>query len=252
MSRIARLTLPVLGVAFAIGVWWLAAVLYGKTSFPTPGRVARTLVVGFRDDDLLLDVRLSVLRVLIGVAIGGAVAVPVGFALAWYRPLRLMFDPLVSFFRALPPISLIPLVIAYLGIGEQARLSLLTYAAFFSAVIVVYESVAAVDDIYVRAGRAMGANGFELFSRIVLPYTVPQVFVALRVALGICWATLVAAELIAAQRGLGSYIQDALGFGKYDEIYAGIILIGVSALAMDRILKLAMSVTVRWQDRVVR
>ena len=85
-----------------------------------------------------------------------------------------MFNPLVSFFRALPPLALIPLVISYLGIDETARLSLLTYAAFFSAVIVIYESVAAVDDVYVRAGRALGASELELFRRVVVPLTVPR------------------------------------------------------------------------------
>jgi NitT/TauT family transport system permease protein len=252
MNRTSRVVLPIAGVVLVVGLWWLAASASDTASFPTPGVVGRAIVTGFRDDNLLLDVRLSVLRVLIGVAVGGTLAVPVGFVLAWYAPVRLMFDPLVSFFRALPPIALIPLVIAYLGIGEQARLSILTYAAFFSAVVVVYESVAAVDDIYVRAGRAMGASPFELFRRVVVPYTVPQVFVAFRIALGVSWATLVAAELIASQRGLGHYIQDATGFGRYNEIYAGIILIGLSALVMDRALRVLMSVTVRWQDRVVR
>lgn len=252
MERFSRFALPVLGVVLAVAAWWLAATLADSTDFPTPIAVARTIVTGFREQGLLLDVRLSALRVLIGVAIGSLLAVPLGFALAWYRPLRLMFDPLVSFFRALPPIALIPLIIAYLGIGDVARLTLLTYAAFFSAVIVVYESVASVDDIYVRAGRAMGASPFELFRRVVVPYTVPQVFVAVRVALGVCWATVVAAELIAAQRGLGALIQQAGNFQRYNQIYAGIVMIGLVALVMDRLLKLAMSVTVRWQDRVVR
>jgi len=84
---------------------------------------------------------------------------------------------LVSFFRALPPLALIPLVIVYLGIGETARISVLVYAAFFSAVIVIYESVAAIDDVYVRAGRALGATEYELFRRVVVPLTVPQIFV---------------------------------------------------------------------------
>jgi NitT/TauT family transport system permease protein len=193
-----------------------------------------------------------VLRVLIGVAVGCALAVPVGFALAWYRTLRAMFDPLVSFFRALPPIALIPLVIVYLGIGESARLAILIYAAFFSAVVVIYEGVAATDEIYVRAARSMGASEFEVFRRVVLPLTVPQILVAVRVALGVCWATLVAAELIAAQRGLGATIQNSANFFQIDMIYGGVILIGLSALVMDRLLAVLMRRLVRWQERVER
>ena len=152
------------------------------------------------------------LRVLIGIAIGCTAAIPVGFALAWFPLVRGMFNPLVSFFRALPPLALIPLVIVYLGIGETARISLLVYAAFFSSVIVIYESVAAIDDVYIRAARALGATELELFRRVVVPLTVPQIFVAVRVALGVCWATVVAAELVAAQRGIGAMMQDASNF----------------------------------------
>jgi NitT/TauT family transport system permease protein len=176
----------------------------------------------------------------------------VGFALAWFPAVRSMFNPLVSFFRALPPLALIPLVIVYLGIEETARISILVYAAFFSAVIVIYESVAAIDDVYVRAARALGATQFELFRRVVVPLTVPQIFVGVRVALGVCWATVVAAELVAAERGLGAMMQDAANFFRQTDVYVGIILIGLSALAMDWIVRLLMTRTVRWQERVAR
>lgn len=255
MVRSAReLLLPLLGFAVVIVIWWLVAIsgMVASGQLPAPNKVLDAMVDGFANKGLLVDVRLSVLRVLIGVAIGCAAAVPVGFLLAWYRTLRGMFDPLVSFFRALPPIALIPLVIVYLGIGETARLSILIYAAFFSAVVVIYEGVSAIDDIYVRAGRSMGASEFELFRHIVVPLTVPQILVAVRVSLGVCWATLVAAELIAARRGLGASIQNAANFFRLDDIYAGIILIGLSALLMDRLVSLVMNYLVRWQERVVR
>jgi len=246
-----RVVLPLCGVGLALGVWWLFSELDDRT--PAPGTVLGTLVDGLTTSDgLLLDTRLSVLRVLIGIAIGCTLAVPVGFALAWFSVVRGMFNPIVSFLRALPPLALIPLVIVQLGIGESARISVLVYAAFFSAVIVIYESVAAIDDIYVRAGRALGASELELFRRVVVPLTVPQIFVAVRVALGVCWATVVAAELVAAQRGLGAMMQDAQNFFRQDEVYAGIILIGLSALVMDRLVQFAMARTVRWQERVAR
>jgi NitT/TauT family transport system permease protein len=248
---VRRVLLPLCGIALAIGVWWIASAWDDRT--PTPPAVLDRLVEGLSTSDgLLLDTRLSVLRVLIGIAIGCTLAVPVGFALAWFRSVRSMLSPLVSFFRALPPLALIPLVIVYLGIGEPARISILVYAAFFSAVIVIYESVAAIDEIYVRAGRALGATELELFWRVAVPLTVPQIFVAVRVALGVCWATVVAAELVAAQRGLGAMMQKAQNFFRQDEVFAGIILIGISALVMDRLVQLLMARTVRWQERVAR
>ena len=245
---IRRVLLPVGGIALVLGVWWLVGASGIDNRTPSPGAVLGRLVDGLSSSDgLLLDLRLSVLRVLIGVTIGCALAIPVGFALAWFRVVREMFNPLVSFFRALPPLALIPLVITYLGIGESARLFVLVYAAFFSAVIVIYESVAAVDEVYVRAARALGANESELFRRVVVPLTVPQVFVGVRVALGVCWATVVAAELVAAQRGLGAMMQDAQSFFRQTDLFAGIILIGLSALAMDALVQLAMRRMVRWQ-----
>ena len=252
LVTVRRLLLPLLGIALVLGVWWAVAVSDFDTLTPTPAAVLRSLVDGLSSGELLVDIRLSVLRVLIGVGIGCTLAVPVGFALAWFRLLRSMFNPLVSFFRALPPLALIPLVIVYLGIGETARISVLVYAAFFSAVIVIYESVAAIDDVYVRAGRALGATEYELFRRVVVPLTVPQIFVGVRVALGVCWATVVAAELVAAQRGLGAMMQDAAAFFRQDDVFVGIILIGLCALVMDRVVQLLMSRMVRWQERVAR
>lgn len=251
---LSRVLWPLAGLLVLLAVWYAAAVsgVVKAGLLPRPDQVLTTLVDAFRDDGLLLDVRLSVLRVLIGVVVGCAVALPVGFLLAWYRPLRLMFDPLISFFRALPPISLVPLFIIYLGIGEQARLSILIYAAFFSSVVVIYEGIAATDDVYIRAARSMGATDRELFTRVIVPLAVPQVLVAVRVALGVCWATLVAAELIAARRGLGATIQRAGNFFDIDLIYGAVVLIGVSALVMDRLLALLMARAVRWQERAVR
>lgn len=253
MSKYAgRVLWPLAGFLAFVLIWYVVALsdVMPPGQLPRPDEVLFTLVEGFREGGLLLDVRLSVLRVLIGVAVGCALALPVGFLLAWYTPLRLMFDPLISFFRALPPIALIPLVIIYLGIGEQARLFILIYAAFFASVVVIYEGISAIDEIYVRAARSMGASESELFRRVVVPLAVPQVLVAIRVALGVCWATLVAAELIAAQRGLGASIQDAANFFKIDMVYGGVVLIGLAALVMDRFLAVVMKRAVRWQERV--
>ncbi len=251
-KHVGRALWPLAGFAIAIAAWYAVAWsgTVSERQLPEPHEVLDTIWTGLREDGLALDWRLSVLRVLIGVAVGCALALPVGFLLAWFGVLRQMFDPMMSFFRALPPIALIPLVIVYLGIGEDARLFILIYAAFFSSVVVIYEGIAATDEIYVRAARSMGATEVEIFRRVVVPLAIPQVLVAVRVALGVCWATLVAAELIAAQRGLGATIQDSANFFKLDMVYAGIVLIGVSALVMDRLLAVVMKRAVRWQERV--
>jgi NitT/TauT family transport system permease protein len=193
---------------------------------------------------------MSTQRVVIGVAFGILLAVPVGFVLGWYRQVRGFVDPLINFFRALPPIALIPLVIVYFGVDELAKVVVLFYAAFFAGVIVMYEGIAQIGPIYVRVARTLGATDGEIFRKVIVPLTVPHLLTALRVALGVAWATLVASELIAAQQGLGALIQNASSFFLLDVIYVGIICIGFVALGMDLVLRRVARRLVAWQERI--
>jgi len=126
------------------------------------------------------------------------------------------------------------------------------YAAFFATVVIVFEGIAGIEDKYVRAAQTLGANRFELLARVVLPFSVPHILTAARVSLGIGWASLVAAELVAAQDGLGAVIQNAGNFLDIPRVYAGIILIGLCALVMDAALRIVSVRLVRWQDRGTR
>jgi len=196
------------------------------------------------------DVYMSTQRVFIGVALGVTAAVPVGFLLGWYKGMRSFIDPVINFFRALPPIALIPLVIVYFGIGEVAKTVILFYAAFFAGVIVMYEGIAQISPIFIKVSRTLGASDLEIFGKVIVPLTIPHILTAVRVALGVAWATLVASELIAAQQGLGALIQDASAFFQLDIIYVGIICIGLIALLMDLALRAATHRLVAWQDRI--
>ena len=216
---------------------------------PTPHEVGRQFIA-LMQTRLPLDILMSTQRVFIGVVCGIAAAVPVGFVLGWYRAIRTFIDPLINFFRALPPIALIPLVIVYFGIGETAKVVILFYAAFFAGVIVMYEGIAQISPIYVRVSRTLGATDGEIFRKVIVPLAVPHMLTALRVALGVAWATLVASELIAAQQGLGALIQNASSFFQLDIIYVGIICIGLIALAMDLVLRVLTRRMVSWQERI--
>ncbi len=216
---------------------------------PTPHAVAARFL-SLSGQRLPQDVWMSTQRVVLGVAFGILLAVPVGFVLGWYREVRRFIDPLLNFFRALPPIALIPLVIVYFGIGETAKVVILFYASFFSGVIVMYEGISQISPIYVRVARTLGATDLEIFLKVVVPLAVPHTLTALRVALGVAWATLVASELIAAQLGLGSLIQNAAAFFQLDIIYVGIICIGFIALAMDLALRAVARRLVAWQERI--
>ena len=248
MRRAALILAPWAAIVLA----WYAIHYSGLVSpalVPTPHAVAARFweLAGNR---LPKDVYMSTQRVFLGVTLGILVAVPVGFVLGWYRHVRVFADPLLNFFRALPPIALIPLVIVYFGIGEGAKVVILFYASFFAGVIVMYEGIAQISPIYVRVARTLGANDAEIFAKVIVPLTVPHMLTALRVALGVAWATLVASELIAAQQGLGSLIQNAASFFQLDIIYVGIICIGFIALAMDVALRAVSRRLVAWQERI--
>jgi NitT/TauT family transport system permease protein len=188
--------------------------------------------------------------VFVGVASGIALAVPVGFVLGWYRSVRAFIDPLINFFRALPPIALIPLVIVYFGVDELAKTVIHNYASFFTGVIVMYEGISQISPIYVRVARTLGASDGEIYRKVIIPLAVPHMLTALRVALGVACATLVASELIAAQQGLGALIQNAGSFFQLDIIYVGIICIGLIALLMDLALRTIARRFVGWQERI--
>ena len=250
-SRLARAGW-ILAPWLAILVLWYAVRASGLVSpalVPAPHAVLSRFLE-LAQGRLGLDVWMSTQRVFIGVTLGVAVAVPVGFAIGWYRGVRTFVDPLINFFRALPPIALIPLVIVYFGIGEIAKSVILFYASFFSGVIVMVEGIGQISPIYVRVARTLGASDAEIFAKVIVPLTVPHILTAIRVALGVAWATLVASELIAAQQGLGALIQNASAFFQLDIIYVGIICIGFIALAMDLALRAATRRLVAWQDRI--
>ena len=233
-------------------IWYAVAHsgLVNPSLVPTPHQVASKFWELLTTARLPLDIWMSTQRVFVGVTLGIALAVPVGFVLGWYRDIRRFIDPLLNFFRALPPIALIPLVIVYFGIGEPAKIVILFYASFFAGVIVMYEGIAQISPIYVRVSRTLGATDGEIFRKVIVPLTVPHLLTALRVALGVAWATLVASELIAAQQGLGALIQNASSFFQLDIIYVGIICIGLIALCMDVILRTVSRRLVAWQERI--
>lgn len=241
---------PWIGViALWYGVRWSG--LVNVALLPAPHQVAAKAVELLLHDNLLLNIYASTRRVFFGVILGIALAVPVGFLLGWYRTARTFADPMINFFRALPPIALIPLVIVYFGVGELAKLVILVYASFFSGVIVMYEGVSQITPLYVRVAKTLGAGELEIFRKVIIPLTVPHILTALRVALGVAWATLVASELIAAQSGLGAMIQNASTYFLLNIIYVGIICIGCIALIMDIILRKISARLLVWQERVI-
>jgi len=197
------------GILFLVWELTRAVGLIDPKLFPSIQAVLKACVVGFKDGSLQMHIYASFMRVLTSFTIGILLAVVFGFLVGWFRVVRLFLDPVINFFRALPPIALIPLMIIFFGIGETSKLVVLSYAAFSLPWLSSTRRWVGLDPIYIRAAKTLGAGNMEIFRKIILPQLVPHIITACRVSLGVCWATLVAAELIAAQKGIGAMMVDA-------------------------------------------
>lgn len=240
--------LGVLSLAGGIGLWALAVGL-GLSALPGPAEVGRRMLALAASGQLAGDMAASLRRVLIGFALGAGVAVPVGFLMGWYRIARALIEPWIQFLRVIPPLAIIPLAIVTLGIDEKPKIFVIFLAAFLSSVVATYQGVVNVDRTYINAARVLGASDRVIFLRVVIPASTPFILVGFRIALGSAWATVVAAELIAAQSGLGFRMQQAQLYYDLPTIFVSLIAIGVLGLVMDRVVVHADARLTRWQER---
>jgi NitT/TauT family transport system permease protein len=239
--------LNAISIVGGIGIWWLLAL--SGLQLPTPPEVVAKAVQLWNAGILQQDILASLARVLTGFLLGSAVAIPVGFLMGWYTIGRGLFEPWIQFFRTIPPLALLPLVLVLMGIGELPKVFVIFLAAFLACVISTYQGVVNVDRTLINAARVLGAKDGAIFLRVVVPASTPFILVGMRVGLGSAWATLVAAELLAAQAGLGYRMQQAQLYYDIATIFVGIIMIGILGLVMDRLLLLAETKLTGWQER---
>ncbi|MFF8478933.1 ABC transporter permease [Streptomyces sp. NPDC015414] len=242
-----HLALNAVSVAMGITLWWILAATGFK--LPTPPEVVSRAGTLIGNGTLGQDALASLTRVLIGFALGTAAAIPVGFLMGWYGILRALIEPWIQFFRTIPPLAIIPLAVVVMGIDETPKVFVIFLAAFLACVISTFQGVVNVDRTLIDAARVLGAGDLVIFARVVVPASTPFILVGMRVGLGSAWATLVAAELIAAQQGLGYRMQNAQLYYDLPTIFVGLISIGILGLLMDRGLLLAERKLTGWQER---
>ncbi|UPK75461.1 ABC transporter permease [Nocardioidaceae bacterium SCSIO 66511] len=255
----ARIERPLISVGAVLAVlllWWAVTALdLVKPLFmPEPGAVwdafIRTLTDGYRGHSLLQHLSISLQRVLIGFAIAVVIAVPLGVLAGVSRRLDAVLDPLITFYRVLPPLAYFSLLLIVLGIGEASKVTLLLLAAFPPVFLAVVQGVRSVAKGRIDAARSLGANRRQVMRYVILPSILPELFVGMRVSLGITYTTLVAAEMIAAQMGIGWMVFDAKRYLQTDVVYLGIIIMGITGVVLDGIAKYAQRRIVPWQGKV--
>jgi len=220
---------------------------------PSPEAVAkRTMEIaqdGYQNFTLWQHLGWSLLRVIVGFATGALVGIPLGYAMGLSNWFRGWFDPIVEFMRPVPPLALIPLVIIWAGIGEGGKIILLFLAALWIMTIAARAGVSGVNITKVHAAYSLGASKWQLMRHVIVPNSLPEIFTGARVAMGVCWGTVVAAELVAAEKGAGMMIMVASRFQLTDIVIMGIILIGVIGYSIDIIMRKAERWLVPWKGK---
>jgi NitT/TauT family transport system permease protein len=212
--------------------------LSGSDLFPTPLDVARGIQELVEKGLLLKYIVASLFRVSWGFMLAVLVGVPLGLILGWFRPAFQALNPMIQILRPISPIAWIPVAILWFGIADSAPVFLIFLASVFPITVSSMAAVQNMQLVYLRAAQNFGVTGMQLFRRVIFPAALPQIITGIRIALGIAWLVVVAAEMIAVNSGLGYLIIDARNAGKrYDLVVAGMVMIGLIGLILDLLIR---------------
>ena len=204
---------------------------------------------GYKNFTLWEHLGWSLWRVISGFVLGSLVGIPLGYAMGLSDWFRGWFDPIVEFMRPVPALALIPLVIIWFGIGEEGKVVLLFLAALWIMTIAARSGVSGVRISKIHAAYSLGASKWQILRHVIIPNSLPEIFTGARVAMGVCWGTVVAAELVAADKGAGMMIVNASKFQLTDIVILGIILIGVIGYGIDILMRIAEAKLVPWKGK---
>jgi taurine transport system permease protein len=204
---------------------------------------------GYQNVTLGQHLGFSLWRVVVGFLLGAIVGIPLGYAMGLSNWFRGWFDPIVEFMRPVPPLALIPLVIIWAGIGEEGKVVLLFLAALWIMAIAARSGVSGVRITKIHAAYSLGASKIQILRHVIIPNSLPEIFTGARVAMGVCWGTVVAAELVAAEKGVGKMIVAAAKFQNTDVVIMGIVLIGLIGFAIDVGIRMLEKYLVPWKGK---
>lgn len=235
-----RILAPLATVAVLLVVWAVAVKLSGTKIFPAPLIVAKAIVKLGEGSILWHYIADSLMRVFSGYFLAIVVGLPLGLLLGWSPVMARAINPLIQMMRPISPLAWMPLAVIWFGVSNVAPIFLIFLGSLFPIVVAGMNAVRNVPPMYLQAGRNFGLSTPRLMVRVIAPAVLPRIAVGLRLAFGIAWVVLVAAEMIAVDSGLGYLIIDARNAGKrYDLVVAGMLLIGVLGLLLDSAFRMA-------------
>lgn len=235
-----HLTLSIATLAVLLVIWWAVAAAHWVSPLflPPPGQVLNKLLTiaspqGFMDATLWQHLAASLGRIVVALLAATLIGIPVGIAMGLSPTVRGILDPLIELYRPVPPLAYLPLMVIWFGIGETSKILLIYLAIFAPVAMSTLAGVKSAQQVRIRAAQSLGANRAQVLWLVILPGALPEILTGLRIGLGVGWSTLVAAELIAATRGLGFMVQSAGEFLATDVVLAGIAVIAIIAFSLE-------------------
>lgn len=241
--RTTNALLGMSGILIVLSGWELVARsgVVSPSVFPPP---FHAVVVGLRKvplADLGGHLWISLQRIALGFSAGALLGVGIAIAGGWYRVFGNLARPVVELLRPIPPLAWIPMAIVWFGLSEPSKVFVIFLGAFFPILTNTWKGMSNIDTTLLRAGQTMGLSGPELLMRVAIPATLPDIATGLRIGWGLAFGVLVAAELIAAESGLGYMIMNARQLGEVEVIILGILVIGAANLVTDWLLARALA-----------
>jgi NitT/TauT family transport system permease protein len=243
--------LMILSIVLPLLLWWVVTTFGTVDSkfLPSPSQVLQAFGRLWSTGELLKDTVASLWRVGVGFLFAAALSIPVGVLMGSFSSIRALLEPLFGLMRYMPAPAFIPLLILYLGIGEEPKITLIFIGVFFFNSLMVMDTVKFVPKDLIEATYILGGNRWETLTQVILPHVLPGIIDACRINLAAAWQLVIVSELIAATEGLGRRISVAGRFLRTDEIFVGLIVIGVIGLTFDLLFQYFLKVTCQWANQ---
>ena len=242
-------------VLLILAVWFVASnnQAVNLLFLPTPQRVGETFLSilqdGYKSIPFWQHLGSSLERIGIAYGLAVAVAVPLGLASGYIPWLKAIFEPIVEFYRPLPPLAYYTLLVLWLGIDNESKIALLFLACFAPIYVACAVAVTRISPNFLQNAATLGASKPQIFIHVIVPLTLPDVFSSMRISLGVGYTTLVAAEMIAARSGIGWMVLDASNYLRSDVIFVGIIIMALTGILMDQGIRALKKIFVPWEGK---
>ena len=255
-SKQKMLALSILSISVALIIWQLVITfeVINTRFLESPLFIIKTIISKIttkRPDGgyLYQHIYESTKVVWLGFLVGAVIGIPLGLLMGWYKKFDRVIRPLFEVVRPIPALAWIPIVLLFLGIGVEARAAIIFFGAFVGIVLNTYTGIRQTNPVLINVAKTCGLTDFQIFYKVGIPSAMPMIFAGLKIAMGAAWGTVVAAEMLAASKGLGFMIQMGRMFGEVSLIMSGIIVIGICGLISSWLVMLLENVVLKWRPK---